>query len=432
MRIDYQTAVGRALYPITAQKNVLDHLDEEYGSGRNILDLEDDPAGSGAIVQFDQTITDSEAFLASQTTGESSLAAMDSHLTFATTLIRDIRTQLLSMGSGALQRKDLDTISQQIKSGLDTLVRIANTQDEKGHYLFAGFQIHTTPFQQTGTLYQYQGDQGTRYLNIGQNVAVPVTITGGDAFCGIKTGNGTFEAMSSNTNQGVLALSPSRSEDPTKWLTNASSQGYRIVFAVDESGGEKNRTYTYDVIDNNKKVSIFTNAAPIAQGPLPRSWLEGESINIADAASTSTDLGIAIKTSGGLPKTGDSFDIIASKDTNTFEIVNRFLQNVKNTVDTPQGRAYIVDALGSTLQGVDKALTRITQASARVGQSRQTIATMQKATKDTELEQRTARSKVADFEYITGTSQLMYQHTIFEAISKSFVRISEAVLFKFL
>ena len=102
-----------------------------------------------------------------------------------------------------------------MRQSLDQLVQIANQKDGNGSYLFSGNLESTAPVARMGATFTYNGDQGQRYIQIGEGRQVADGDSGAAVFFKIRNGNGAFTASPASGNTGSGVLGPGSVVDPS-------------------------------------------------------------------------------------------------------------------------------------------------------------------------------------------------------------------------
>ena len=167
-------------------------------------------------------------------------------------------------------------IASEIKEKLDELVDYANTKDENGDFIFAGFQSRVLPFTNNGIgNYSYNGDEGQLAIQIGPNRQVVANDSGAEVFQLIRNGNGDFSVDANRTNVGTGRISTGVVQDRASFL----SSDYTIRF-IDAT--------SYEVVNNTTSTTVL---------PTPRTYTDGAAITFD---------GIQLEISGA-PVAGDEF-----------------------------------------------------------------------------------------------------------------------------
>jgi len=117
---------------------------------------------------------------------DDALKLVDGQLDGATDLIQYARDRVLAAGNPALSQSDRQSIATDLRGQFDAMLAIANTRDANGDYLFAGYKSDTTPFEKDAAamVANYEGDQGTRTMQVSSSRFMPVSFAGESVFGG--------------------------------------------------------------------------------------------------------------------------------------------------------------------------------------------------------------------------------------------------------
>ncbi len=156
--------------------NQMNATQTELSTGVKLTKPSDDPfAVSQALAykselaanaQYQSNVSDSTAWLSATDTA---LSSMNNDLTTARSLV-------IQGSNGALSQSDMNAIADQLDQLAESVKSEANTQ-YAGSYIFSGTQTGTAPFT-IGGADTYNGDSSTISREIGQNVSMPVNVTG--------------------------------------------------------------------------------------------------------------------------------------------------------------------------------------------------------------------------------------------------------------
>jgi flagellar hook-associated protein 3 FlgL len=172
-------------------------------TGRRILAPSDDPAGAGQVLRLTEAVVAAEQYRKNADAARSRLEIEEGVLAQTTDMLqraRELAVQGLNGTNGASSRAKIATEIRQI---LGALVGAANSTDQNGDYLFAGYYQGTTlPFVDSGGgNYVYNGDQGQRLLQVSDTLQVADGDPGSEVFFGVPLSAGgtssVFEILDS-------------------------------------------------------------------------------------------------------------------------------------------------------------------------------------------------------------------------------------------
>lgn len=215
MRISTSQIFDRNIAALQNNQAQLTQTQLQVASGKKMLKPSDDPVRAARSLELQQSQSVNQQFLANIGYAKDQLALTDTRLSTMTDTLQYMRQQFIKAGNGGLSAQDKAAIASDLRSQLDNLVALANSKDGQGEYLFAGYKNDTPPIvfgdhdghPDTPDLYYYQGDAGTRQMQVGPERQMDIGIPGSAA-----GGGGLFEADQSLY---TPAIPPTDPTDPT-------------------------------------------------------------------------------------------------------------------------------------------------------------------------------------------------------------------------
>jgi len=217
MRISTSQIFDRNIVALQNNQAQLTQTQLQVASGKKMLKPSDDPVRAARSLELQQSQSVNQQFLANIGYAKDQLALTDTRLSTMTDTLQYMRQQFIKAGNGGLSAQDKAAIASDLRSQLDNLVALANSKDGQGEYLFSGYKNDTAPIAfgdhdgdaTTPDVYYYQGDAGTRQMQVGPERRMDIGIPGSAA-----GGGGLFEADQSayvpaNPTTGTPAKYPS-------------------------------------------------------------------------------------------------------------------------------------------------------------------------------------------------------------------------------
>jgi flagellar hook-associated protein 3 FlgL len=285
----------------------------------------------------------------------------------------------------------------EIRQHVDALVQLANQQDGNGRYLFGGNRDGIEPVARAGAAFSYDGDQGKRFVQIGENRHVADGDPGTSIFFHVRNGNGTFSVSADAANGGTGVTGPGSVLDATQY-----DQGDYTVRFVDPQN--------YEVADAGGTV--------IASG----TFQDGDSISFRG-------ISVAI---AGQPAAGDTFLVRASRNQDVFDIVAGLAASIEFEVGDDVARAAMTNRINSGILGIDQALGAVADVRTQVGARLAAIEGQVDSNSAFSLGLQETLAGIEDLDYAEALSRLSIQTTMLEAAQKSFVKTRDLSLFDFL
>jgi flagellar hook-associated protein 3 FlgL len=191
MRIGTLHMFRQGINSIIDQQTKLFETQNQLATGKRINSPSDDPTGAAQLVGLSEsskiTAQYQDNILAARTRLELEETALGS---VGETLqrVRELTIQALNDTNSAMDRA---AIAAEVRQLADEVIGLANRKDGNGQFMFAGFQVLTTPFSEAppGT-FNYNGDQGQRQIQIGSARQIADGDSGQAVFMDIPYGGG--------------------------------------------------------------------------------------------------------------------------------------------------------------------------------------------------------------------------------------------------
>jgi flagellar hook-associated protein 3 FlgL len=152
-------------------------------SGKRILTAKDDAVSFGTLSGYKDGLMNIEKYQRNITQAENRNSLQETSFANAEGLMQELKTLFIQANNGTLSNEDLAALGKLAGNSQAQLLDIANSKDETGGYIFAGFQIDAEPFAlQPDKSVNYMGDSGVREVQIAKNVAVATNQPGDAAF----------------------------------------------------------------------------------------------------------------------------------------------------------------------------------------------------------------------------------------------------------
>lgn len=182
MRVSSLTFSTAALAGIQNEQSAIARLTQQIATNERVLTPKDDPLRAPRILELTDRITLRQQYIANQDKARLALDYQGTVLQGMRQVLEHARSIL--MGAGPNQEQSLrDQYAQLIENDYRQLKSLANTRDPSGHYIFAGHQANTEPYQHTqaapgpgpSTPSTYLGDAGVRRIEIDVGRSVQVS-----------------------------------------------------------------------------------------------------------------------------------------------------------------------------------------------------------------------------------------------------------------
>ncbi|MBA3756979.1 MAG: flagellar hook-associated protein FlgL [Nitrosomonas sp.] len=402
MRISTNTIYETGTNLMLQQQEALIKTQQQLSTGRRILTPSDDPISAAQALNISQSKSLNEQYSVNRTSASSSLGLEENILKQVTSLLQDVHESTVHAGSASLTDVDRKIIATELRSQLESLVGLANTTDEKGQFLFSGYQAGTKPFVQTGLNVQYVGDQGQRLNQVGPSRQLAVSDSGTDVFDRIKNGNGVFTTAADSLNTGTGII------DVGSVITPASLTGdnYEISFTVATG------VTTYDIVNT-------TTGLPVSSG---NTYVNNNTISFD---------GMQLNVKGD-PANGDKFTVSPSSNQSIFKTVSNLITALETPSSGQPGGIRLTNNLNTALQDVNNSLEHVLTNRSSIGARLQEIDTLESVGGDQNIQFEQLLSQLQDVDFAKSISDLQRQQLYLQAAQQSYVKISGLTLFNYI
>jgi len=403
MRVSTNQFFDSSIRAINSQQSALLQVSQQLSSQRKLLGPADDPVAASREVALDATLKANEQMLRNQSDAKGALETVENHLVSAGNTLQAALTRVVQAGGGGLNEENRQSILADLKSLRDQLMSVANSQDENGNYLFAGYRSDTQPFVRNAAGVAYQGDSGVRQSQIGPNRMIDVSLTGGYLFGDIPTGSNGLEASAGGANTGSAALTSGVVADRQAWAAAAAFGPYTIAFGAQGA---------YTVTDKD--------GAEVGNGNLG----DGQAIEIA---------GVRIGFDGR-PAQGDTLSFGPARSQSVFDTLDQAIAALDLPASGTESTAR-ANALYEVNLNLNSALSRLVEARSSIGSRLNEIeaATTAGEARGEQVAGEISRVVGSDLETMTElTGELAKRTYTVQAAQQTYTQIARLSIFDFL
>jgi flagellar hook-associated protein 3 FlgL len=400
MRISTAEITSQAIQAIDNQSSALQTTQNEVSTGIAVQNAADNPVAASQIVQLSQQQAQLTQYGTNLQSAQTRLSLEESSLSSATTTLQSIRDLAVQAGDATLDDSDRAQIATQIQTQIQALIGTANTQDSNGEYLFSGYSSQTQPFvtDSAGNV-SYEGDSGSRLIQITPNQSVADSDTGATAFMNVAAGNGTFTTAATTANTGSGSIDTGSVVDSAQWVPD----NYTLSFTSPTN---------YQVTDTTTGTTVVANGA----------YTSGSAIQFD---------GVEVTVSGA-PAAGDSFNVAPSGKQSMFATLTQLSAALSQPADTAASKAQLSTSIASALTNIDQDVSHLTTVSASVG-ARINLLTAQATTNTaTSTTLTSQQSNLQDVDYASAVATLNEQMVGLQAAEQSYAAVAQLSLFKYL
>ena len=397
MRVSTLGSYANGLSAMQRIQAALDQTQRQISSGRRILTPSDDPLAAARAVEIRESIGRLEQFDRNANMANNRLFQEESSLGSVNNVLQRVRELALQANNATQNSESRQLIAIEMRQRLDELVQIANQKDGSGNYLFSGNLESTTPVTRMGGSFTYNGDQGQRFIQIGESRQVADGDSGAAIFFKIRSGNGSFITSPATTNNGSGVLGPGSVVDPSAW-----DQGQYTVRFIDPAN--------YEVIDSGGGV--------VSTG----TFQDGDTLAFS---------GIEFSLDGQ-PEAGDEFTVAPSPYQDVFSMVDQLATALESGASGTAPLAAMNNAVNAGLQNIDQAIGNILDVRVAVGSRLSAIESQVDSNGAFKLNYQDTLAGIEDLDYAEALSRLSLEMTTLEAAQQSFIRTQSLSLFNYL
>lgn len=400
MRMSSVQIFQQGISAILMQQEQLARTEQQLATGRRILSPADDPVAATQVMDITEDLERVDQYQRNANTAEGQLALEETVLADAGTLIQRVRELVLQANNATQTPETRRGIAAEVEARIDELLGLANTRDAGGEYIFAGFQSQSRPFSRQGGDVTYAGDDGQRFVQVGNSVQVAVRDSGADVFMRVPGGNGTFSVAPGTGNSGTAVI------DATATTGPFVSDDYTISFGQATPGDP----VTYQITDSSATV--------VASGI----YGEGDAVDFAGARVVFN----------GAPADGDQFEVRPSRSQDIFGTLQDIADALNTSGTTPAEQADVNNAMTIALGELDQALGKILEVRADVGVRLQHVQSQLDINESFNLQMQETLSGIQDLDVAEAVSRFNLQLTALQSAQQAYVRMQGLSLFNFL
>ena len=197
---------------------------EELASGKRILNPSDDPVASAQIQNIKSELTRIETLQKNISHATSELAMVEDSVASIENILMRARELAVRGANDTLSAQDREIIATEIDSLREQLIAAANTQSTSGDHIYGGFAVASAPYADAGVNAAYNGDNGTKSVNIAPGLTVQTRVLGSEVFGKGSAANGMLNAFES-----LAVLSAGLRGNATAAITSLTHDGTAVT-----------------------------------------------------------------------------------------------------------------------------------------------------------------------------------------------------------
>ncbi|WP_415889274.1 flagellar hook-associated protein FlgL [Neptuniibacter sp. SY11_33] len=411
MRISTQQVFLSNIDNLSKASADLFQTQQQLSTGKRVLQPSDDPLASAQIQKFKKEIARTEQF-------SGNIEVAERRLELEEITIEQINNQSIRLRELTIQGKTgtlTDTDRQVIASEVDEIIKsldsLMNTKDVQGEFLFAGNKGFTQPYTVGPSgRYEFNGDDGQRFLQVGPENKVASTDSGFEVF-------------------EKVAKVPG-------YVIENVTQTVQVVGTVDIQGGDAEAFGTY--MAANGPLSVTVNAGNLAITDKNGAFVTPDDPAVVMDGTYALPSGTSTVTIGGV-----DIEINSGNDgTATLDVFDQ--HNILNTaldlkealetanLSTTEGKEQFLQRMDHILENLAGVEEKNIASRASIGGRLNALEQQDLVNEDYKLFTQEALSSFEDLDYNEAISRFALQETALQASYASFAKVQDLSLFNYI
>jgi flagellar hook-associated protein 3 FlgL len=401
MRVSTQQFYFQNSQQLSSLQSEVNEQVKYLSSGKRVLTAKDDAVTYGTLAGYKDSLANIEKYQRNITLAENRNSLQDRTFANAEGLMQTFKQLLVQANNGSLSGQDLKALGAMGSNTQEQMLDIANTKDETGGYIFAGYQIDKRPFELSAdNTVNYFGDNGIRELQISKNVMVETNQSGDDAFQKVGNVTGDFSPQY-NSNTSGIKVNRAIIVDRGAYDTVTNPPNYNFNFS----------SPTDLTVTDSLGATVYTTAA----------YAPGQTVAFN---------GVEVQIDGN-PLPGDDFDLAPEENISIFQTIKEAIDWM-NTGTNPADPIVHSLKYDELLLQVNNALNHITTRQSDAGVRMQLIESQENNHLDNELIIASSRSNLEDLDFAKAIASFEQSQTALQASQQSFIQIKDLSLFNYI
>lgn len=400
----------------TGQTNIA-KLQNQISTGKKLISPADDPVAAAQILKLQRELTATQTYNENITVSERRLSLEEQTLQQIQDAANRVRELAIQANNGALTDVDRKGIAGEVREMQTFIQGLMNTRDAQGEYLFAGARGKTQPFSNDGNgVYNYNGDDETRLIQIGPEVFTQSTDSGQEIFQ-------TIQVAAANAQAPVPAGYSVSVSDQEVFRNYINSNGRSDLTLEVVAGANPGDPATYTVLDSDGNPVQGTSGSNLA-GTVP----DGLAPVTLDLT---LEIGLSFDVTPPAGGSGTTDELDFSPDVPRRNI----LTSIEDLIVALEagGTAQDVDqAVSTALDEIDQAQSGIISAQTQMGGRLSSLENQRTINEDFEIFTKSALSNLEDLDYAEAISAFSFQEVALQAAQQTFARVNSLSLFNYL
>ncbi|RUO26392.1 flagellar hook-associated protein 3 [Aliidiomarina minuta] len=407
MRLTTNMIYNQGLSAVTSRQSKLVDVQNQLARETKILTPADDPAGKAQALALTDRIKQNEQFQKNSDLVVNDLQRQESVLSNITDSMFRAKELFVQAGNGALSADDRKALALELEVLRDNSLDMMNAQNENGDYMFSGYQTEVLPFTfnaQTG-VYDYNGDNGKKNVQITSSLRVQSSSPGSEAFQQTPV---ELKARVGNVT-GALTGGTTLVADRPQW-----NDFHQANYDKENPG---NNLYTVEFAADGASYEVVDSTGAVVQAAVP--YADGDAVEFN---------GMELYPEGNVD--GGTVEFRLSQPQQNIATVFNDMINVMN--DETLSSEQLSQAIEFSISDLASAENSLGSVRAKTGSRLNSAENAKMTNVDFEIANKETRSKIQDVDYAEAMTELTKQDTALQAAQATFTRITRLSLFDYL
>ena len=168
---------------MSSQQSKVSSLQAKLGTGNQILNPSEDTSKAATISRLESARAKQDTFLHNVDTAQTRLTLEEASMESMTEVMQRITELNIQAASDTSTSMDRRIIANEVRALRDELLKMLNTQDVNGDYIFSGSKTRTPSFMRGADgIVEYTGDQSRTSVNVSEVRTIEINTLGSDLF----------------------------------------------------------------------------------------------------------------------------------------------------------------------------------------------------------------------------------------------------------
>lgn len=156
-------------------------LQAKLGAGKQLISPSDDSSKANLISRFQSSLERQDVYRQNIESAKTRLTSEETALTSITAVFQRASEIAIMGANGTMVAEDRAVLGAEIEELRKELIRLGNTRDINGEYIFAGNRINSPPYVENGSGdVAYVGDYGRLSINVSDTRSIAINTLGSE------------------------------------------------------------------------------------------------------------------------------------------------------------------------------------------------------------------------------------------------------------